>query len=56
MIGSKAGLGYFVQYYADFAKYDRVIVGMIWLSVIVVLIMTFFDLLKKRILYWTKKR
>ncbi|MDR1085660.1 MAG: ABC transporter permease subunit [Deltaproteobacteria bacterium] len=56
MIGSKAGLGYFVQYYADFAKYDRVIVGMIWLSFIVVLIMTLFDLLKKRILYWTKKR
>ncbi|MDR1606961.1 MAG: ABC transporter permease subunit [Deltaproteobacteria bacterium] len=56
MIGSKAGLGFFVQYYADFAKYDRVIVGMIWLSFIVVLIMTLFDLLKKRILYWTKKR
>ncbi|MDR2421823.1 MAG: ABC transporter permease subunit [Deltaproteobacteria bacterium] len=56
MIGSKAGLGFFVQYYADFAKYDRVIVGMIWLSFIVVLIMTFFDLLKKRVLHWTKKR
>jgi NitT/TauT family transport system permease protein len=56
MIGSKAGLGFVVQYYADFAKYDRVIVGMIWLSFVVVLIMTLFDLLKKRILYWTKKR
>jgi NitT/TauT family transport system permease protein len=56
MIGSKAGLGFFVQYYADFAKYDRVIVGMIWLSFVVVVIMTMFDLLKKRILYWTKKR
>jgi NitT/TauT family transport system permease protein len=56
MIGSKAGLGFFVQYYADFAKYDRVIVGMIWLSLVVVIIMTLFDLLKKRILHWTKKR
>ncbi|MDR2140506.1 MAG: ABC transporter permease subunit [Deltaproteobacteria bacterium] len=56
MIGSKAGLGFFVQYYADFAKYDRVIVGMLWLSFVVVFIMTLFDLLKKRVLYWTKKR
>ncbi|MDR1395169.1 MAG: ABC transporter permease subunit [Deltaproteobacteria bacterium] len=56
MIGAKAGLGFFVQYYADFAKYDLVIAGMIWLSLVVVAIMTLFDLLKKRLLYWTKKR
>ncbi|MDR1870817.1 MAG: ABC transporter permease subunit [Deltaproteobacteria bacterium] len=56
MIGAKAGLGFFVQYYADFAKYDRVIAGMIWLSLVVVVIMTLVDLVKSRVLYWTKKR
>jgi NitT/TauT family transport system permease protein len=56
MIGSKAGLGFFVQYYADFAKYDRVIAGMLWLSFVVVAIMTVFDRIKNRILFWTKKR
>ncbi|MDR1052205.1 MAG: ABC transporter permease subunit [Deltaproteobacteria bacterium] len=56
MIGAKAGLGFFVQYYADFAKYNLVIAGMIWLSLVVVSIMTLFDLLKKRLLYWTQKR
>jgi NitT/TauT family transport system permease protein len=56
MFGAKAGLGYFVQYYADFAEYDRVIAGMLFLSVVVIAIMLFFDRLQSRVLHWTRKR
>ncbi|MDR1535293.1 MAG: ABC transporter permease subunit [Planctomycetota bacterium] len=56
MFGAESGLGYFVQYYADFAKYDRVIGGMFWLSGVVVMIMVVFDRVQKRVLFWTEKR
>ena len=56
IFGARAGLGYFVQYYADFAEYDRVLAGMFVLSFVVVLITFGFDRLKMRILHWTKKR
>jgi len=56
MFGTKAGLGFFIQYYADFAEYGRVIAGMIFLSAVVVALMGFFDLGKRRMLFWTEKR
>jgi NitT/TauT family transport system permease protein len=56
MFGAKAGLGFFVQYYADFAEYGRVIVGMLFLSAVVVAIMAVFDRIQGRVLHWTKKR
>jgi NitT/TauT family transport system permease protein len=56
IFGARAGLGYFVQYYADFAEYDRVIAGMIVLSLVVTIIMFLFGLVKKNVLFWTKKR
>ncbi|MDR2391815.1 MAG: ABC transporter permease subunit [Planctomycetota bacterium] len=56
MFGAKAGLGFFVQYYADFAEYGRVIAGMMFLSAVVVSIMAVFDLVQRRTLHWTKKR
>lgn len=56
IFGARAGLGYFVQYYADFAEYDRVIAGMFVLSVTVVTIMFVFDRIRRRVLHWTHKR
>jgi NitT/TauT family transport system permease protein len=56
IFGARAGLGYFVQYYADFAEYDRVIAGMLVLSFVVIIIMLLFDRLQNRVLHWTKKR
>ncbi|MDR1520904.1 MAG: ABC transporter permease subunit [Planctomycetota bacterium] len=56
MFGAKAGLGFFVQYYADFAEYGRVIGGMLFLSAVVVAIMAIFDRIQGRVLHWTKKR
>jgi len=35
MFGAKSGLGYFIQYHADFADYPKVIVGMVFLSVVI---------------------
>ncbi|MBQ6352087.1 MAG: ABC transporter permease subunit [Lentisphaeria bacterium] len=56
MFGAKAGLGFFVQYYADFAEYGKVLGGIVFMSLVVVLIMTLFDRLQRRVLYWTQKR
>ena len=56
MFGARAGLGYFVQYYADFARYDRVLAGMLWLSAVVVGLMALFECAKRRALFWTRKR
>ena len=56
MFGAKAGLGFFVQYYADFAEYGRVLGGIRFMSTVVVLIMTVFDRIQRRVLHWTQKR
>ncbi|MHC1711240.1 MAG: ABC transporter permease [Solidesulfovibrio sp.] len=53
MFGATSGMGYFVQYYSDFAKFDLVIVGFIFMAIILVGIMCLFDLFKKRALAWT---
>lgn len=53
IFGARAGLGYFIQYYADFAEYDRVIMGILVLSTTVVLLMAVFDRIRRRVLRWT---
>lgn len=53
MFGATSGMGYFVQYYSDFARFDLVIVGFIFIALVLVTIMNLFDLMKNRILYWT---
>jgi NitT/TauT family transport system permease protein len=56
IFGARAGLGYFVSYYADFAEYDRVIAGMLVLSAVVTILMLIFDRIQARVLHWTGKR
>ncbi|AOY78439.1 nitrate ABC transporter permease [Clostridium formicaceticum] len=53
MFGATSGMGYFVQYYADFARFDLVIVGFIFMGLVLVGIMYLFDKIKSRILRWT---
>lgn len=53
MFGATSGMGYFVQYYSDFARFDMVIVGFIFMALILVGIMILFDLIKSRALAWT---
>ena len=56
MFGAKAGMGFYVQYYADFAEYGKILGGIIFLSAVVILLMTVFDRIQRRVLYWTNKR
>lgn len=53
MFGATSGMGYFVQYYSDFARFDLVITGFIFMSIILVGIMYLFDLMKSKMLRWT---
>lgn len=48
-----SGIGHFIQYYADFLKYDKVISGIIFLGIVAVTIMLLYQQVKKRILFWT---
>lgn len=53
MFATNSGLGYFVQYYADFSDYARVIGGLIFTALVVVVIKTLFEKVKRRILFWS---
>ena len=56
MFGAKSGMGYFIQYYADFCDYPKVLAGMIFMSASIVLVMMVFDTIQRRTLHWTGKR
>ncbi len=53
MFATNSGLGRFIQYYADFSDYARVLGGLFFTSVFIVLVMYSFDRFKKRLLFWT---
>lgn len=53
MFATTSGLGYFIQYYADFSDYARVISGLIFMGCFVVIVMLLFEKLKNKILFWT---
>ncbi len=56
MFGAKSGLGHFIQYYADFSDYPRVLAGMVFMALCIILVMEIFDLIQRRVLYWAAKR
>jgi len=56
MFGAKSGMGHFIQYYADFSDYPKVLAGMLFMSLVIVLVMELFDLVQRRALHWTGKR
>lgn len=53
MFGATSGMGYFIQYYSDFARFELVLVGFIFIAIVLVTIMYMFDYVKGRLLYWT---
>ncbi|SHK46323.1 NitT/TauT family transport system permease protein [Hathewaya proteolytica DSM 3090] len=53
MFGATSGMGYFIQYFSDFARFDLVMVGFIFMSFVLVIVMYLFDLIKSKILFWT---
>jgi NitT/TauT family transport system permease protein len=56
MFGAKSGMGYFIQYYADFSDYPRVLAGMLFMSGFIIIVMTLFDGIQRRALHWTARR
>ena len=53
MFGAESGLGYFIQYYSDFAKYDYVIAGMLFNSAIILFALLLFERMRRKLLFWT---
>lgn len=53
MFGANSGMGYFVQYYSDFAYFDRVMAGFIFMALVLTLITQLFEIIRDRILHWT---
>ncbi len=56
MFGAKSGMGYFIQYYADFSDYPKVLAGMLFMSAFIIIVMTLFDAFQRRALHWTARR
>ena len=54
LFGANAGLGRFVQYYADFADYPKMVAGILYTGLITYLAMTGLDALKRRALFWQR--
>lgn len=52
MIAATSGLGWYIQYYHQFANYDKVIAGMILMIAVVIGIMNIFDRIQKHFLRW----
>lgn len=56
MFGATSGLGYFVQQQADFSEYAKVLAGLLYMSIFIILLMVIFDFVQHRMLYWLDKR
>ncbi|AKB81417.1 ABC-type nitrate/sulfonate/bicarbonate transport system, permease component [Methanosarcina barkeri 3] len=52
MIAATSGLGWYIQYYHQFANYDKVTAGMILMIAVVIGIMNIFDRIQKHFLRW----
>ena len=53
MYGAQYGMGFFVKKYAEFGLYANTWSGFIFMVIILVIVMQFFEILKKRLLKWT---
>jgi NitT/TauT family transport system permease protein len=52
LFGAAYGLGRFVQYYADFADYPRMVAGIVYTGLVTFLSMTALARFEKKILFW----
>lgn len=53
MYGAQLGMGFFVKKYSEFGLYDRTWAGFIFMVVVLVVVMQFFEKLKQHLLKWT---
>ena len=54
LFGANAGLGRFVQFYADFADYPRMVAGILFTGAVTFVCMRALDRLKRRALFWQR--
>ena len=54
LFGANAGLGRFVQFYADFADYPRMVAGILFTGAVTFICMRALDRLKRRALFWQR--
>jgi NitT/TauT family transport system permease protein len=54
LFGANAGLGRFVQYYADFADYPRMAAGILYTGLVTLLSMELLEWFKRRALFWVR--
>jgi NitT/TauT family transport system permease protein len=54
LFGASAGLGRFIQLYADYADYPRMVAGILYTGVVVFISMGMLDQVKRRSLFWVK--
>lgn len=52
LFGANAGLGRFVQYYADFADYPKMVAGILYTGFVTYLAMSGLEAIKRRMLFW----
>lgn len=54
LFGASVGLGRFVQYYADYADYPRVVAGIVYTGLVVLASMGLLEWCKRRALFWNR--
>lgn len=54
LFGASSGLGRFVQFYADYADYPRMVAGIIYTGAMAFLSMELLDYARRKTLFWTK--
>jgi NitT/TauT family transport system permease protein len=52
LFGANAGLGRFVQFYADYADYPRMVAGILYTGAITFVCMHGLDALRRKVLFW----
>ena len=54
LIGATEGLGWYVKNFSDFADYERVIVGILFIGIVVTSLMWLFNKLERRLLRYRR--
>ncbi|NMW19815.1 MAG: ABC transporter permease [Chlorobiaceae bacterium] len=54
LFGANQGLGRFVQYYADYADYPRMVAGILYTGMVTFVSMALLDFIKRRVLFWVR--
>lgn len=54
LFGAHKGLGRFVQYYADYADYPRMVAGILYTGLVAFAAMALLEKIKRRVLFWAR--